>query len=184
MRECTSSWKAESASPFSQLKAKKSRSATQAAAKYSVRLPRSMARREPPMPLRSRELRRWCWRAPLSVTSSKLDPSWPKQLSTFVCHRLRVTSDQVEAIVLHSVDVRLARFLLAAIALKGQGKAGTQPIVLDLGMSQTELGLLLGASRSRVNEALAALEKLGAVRHTGSHIECDVGALQNVAQGD
>jgi CRP/FNR family cyclic AMP-dependent transcriptional regulator len=111
-------------------------------------------------------------------------PQLAQAAVTFVCHRLRVTSDQVEAIVLHSVDVRLARFLLAAIALKGQGKAGTQPIVLDLGMSQTELGLLLGASRSRVNEALAALETLGAVRHTGSHIECDVGALQSVAQGD
>jgi CRP-like cAMP-binding protein len=111
-------------------------------------------------------------------------PQLAQAAVTFVCHRLRVTSDQVEAIVLHSVDVRLARFLLAAIALKGQSKAGTQPIVLDLGMSQTELGLLLGASRSRVNEALAALEKLGAVHHAAGHVECNVGALQDVAQGD
>jgi CRP/FNR family cyclic AMP-dependent transcriptional regulator len=101
-----------------------------------------------------------------------------------VCRRLRATSDQIEAIVLHLVEARLARFLLTAIALKGKGDAGTQPVALDLGMSQTELGLLLGASRSKVNEALATLEKLGAIHHTAGHIECNVGALQTVAQGD
>jgi CRP/FNR family transcriptional regulator, cyclic AMP receptor protein len=111
-------------------------------------------------------------------------PQLAQAAVNFVCRRLRATSDQIEAIALHSIEGRLARLLLAAIALKGQGKAGTQPVALDLGMSQTELGLLLGASRSRVNDALGALEKLGAVRHTGRHIECDVGALQNFAQGD
>jgi CRP/FNR family cyclic AMP-dependent transcriptional regulator len=80
--------------------------------------------------------------------------------------------------------VRLARFLLAAIAMKGQDEANLRPVVLDLGMSQTELGLLLGASRSQVNEALATLETRGAARHTGRHIECNVGVLQDIAQGD
>ena len=51
-------------------------------------------------------------------------------------------------------------------------------------MSQTELGLLLGASRSKVNEALATLENLGVVHHTAGHIECNVGALQDIAQAD
>jgi len=101
-----------------------------------------------------------------------------------LCRKLRRTSEQIEAIALHSTQVRLARFLLAAIAMKGQGEANLRPIVVDLGMSQTELGLLLGASRSKVNEALATLEKLGAARHTGRHIECNVGVLQDIAQGD
>ena len=35
----------------------------------------------------------------------------------FVCRRLRATSEQVEAIALHSAQVRLARYLLAGIAL-------------------------------------------------------------------
>jgi CRP/FNR family cyclic AMP-dependent transcriptional regulator len=99
-----------------------------------------------------------------------------------LCRRLRATSEQVEAIALHSVEVRLARFLLAAIALRGQGEVGTQPVVLDLGMSQTELGLLLGASRSKVNEALTALEQRGAVHRTEGRFACDVPALQEVAQ--
>jgi len=101
-----------------------------------------------------------------------------------LCRKLRRTSEQIEAIALHSTQVRLARFLLTAIAMKGQGEANLQPVVLDLGMSQTELGLLLGASRSKVNEALATLEKLGAARHSGRHIECNVSALQDIAQSD
>jgi len=101
-----------------------------------------------------------------------------------LCRKLRRTSEQIEAIALHSTQVRLARFLLAAVAMKGQGEANLRPVVLDLGMSQTELGLLLGASRSKVNEALATLEKLGAARHSGRHIECNVSALQGIAQGD
>jgi CRP/FNR family cyclic AMP-dependent transcriptional regulator len=101
-----------------------------------------------------------------------------------LCRKLRRTSEQIEAIALHSTQVRLARFLLAAIAMKGQGEANLRPVVLDLGMSQTELGLLLGASRSKVNEALATLEKLGAARHSGRHIECNVSALQDIAQSD
>src|SRR5262245_40658196 len=101
-----------------------------------------------------------------------------------LCRKLRRTSEQIEAIALHSTQVRLARFLLAAIAMKGQSEANFRSVELDLTMSQTELGLLLGASRSKVNEALAALEKLGAARHTGRHIECNVGVLQDIAQGD
>jgi len=100
-----------------------------------------------------------------------------------LCRKLRRTSEQIEAIALHSTQVRLARFLLAAIAMKGQGEANLRPVVVDLGMSQTELGLLLGSSRSKVNEALATLERLDALHHTGGHIKCNVGALQNIAQG-
>ena len=100
-----------------------------------------------------------------------------------LCRKLRKTSEQIEAIALHSTQVRLARFLLTAIAMK-EGEAKSRPFVLDLGMSQTELGLLLGASRSKVNEALANLEKLGAARHTGRHIECNWSVLQDIAQGD
>jgi CRP/FNR family transcriptional regulator, cyclic AMP receptor protein len=100
----------------------------------------------------------------------------------FVCRRLRATSEQIETIALHSTEVRLARFLLAAIALRGQSEAGTQLASLDLGMSQTELGLLLGASRSKINEALAALERLEAVHRSEGRVACNVRALQDIAQ--
>ena len=111
-------------------------------------------------------------------------PQLAEAAVALLCRRLRATSEQIEAIALHSTQVRLARFLLAAIAMKGQGEANVGPVVLNLGMSQTELGLLLGASRSKVNEALATLEKLGAVHHAAGHIECNLRALQDIAQGD
>ena len=113
----------------------------------------------------------------------KARPQLAQAAITFVCRRLRTTNDQIEAIALHSIEVRLARFL-ATVGLRGHGKVGTQPVALDLGMSQTELGQLLGASRSRVNKALAVLEELGAIQHTASRIECNVVVLQHVAQGD
>ena len=111
-------------------------------------------------------------------------PQLAQAAVALLCRRLRATSEQMEAIALHSTQVRLARYLMAAMAMKGQDEANSRPVVVDLGMSQTELGLLLGASRSKVNDALATLEKLGAVRHTGQHIECNVGLLQDIAQGD
>jgi CRP/FNR family transcriptional regulator, cyclic AMP receptor protein len=110
-------------------------------------------------------------------------PQLAQAVIALLCRRLRATSEQVEAIALHSTQVRLARFLLAAIAIK-EGKANLLPAVLDIDMSQTELGSLLGASRTKVNDALATLEKLGAVHHTGGHIECHVDALQDVARDD
>ena len=111
-------------------------------------------------------------------------PQFAQAAVTYVCHRLRATSDQIAVIALHSIEVRLARFLLAAIAMRGQGGTGSQPIPLNLGMSQTELGLLLGGSRSKINEALATLKKLGAIRRASGHIECNMGALQEIAQTD
>jgi CRP/FNR family cyclic AMP-dependent transcriptional regulator len=111
-------------------------------------------------------------------------PQLAQAAVAFVCRRLRATSDQVEAIALHSTQVRLARFLLVAIALKGRSESDLQPVAFDLGMSQAELGLLLGASRSKVNEALAALEERGAVHRTAGRIECNAGALRDVAQSE
>jgi CRP/FNR family cyclic AMP-dependent transcriptional regulator len=111
-------------------------------------------------------------------------PQLAQAAVTLVCGRLRATTDQIESIALHSTRVRLARFLLAAVVMKRQRQASAHRVVVDLGMSQTELGLLLGSSRSKVNEALAALEKLGALHHAAGQIECDVGALQDVARDE
>ena len=57
-------------------------------------------------------------------------PQLAQAAVALLCRRLRATSDQIEGIALHSTQVRLARFLLAAIALKGQGEAHLRPIVL------------------------------------------------------
>ncbi len=50
-----------------------------------------------------------------------------------------------------------------------------------LGMSQNELALLVGASRQKVNAALALLEDTGAVKRSGSRLVCNVAKLQRLA---
>lgn len=98
----------------------------------------------------------------------------------FLCQRLRETSEQAEAIALHPIEVRLARFFLSKCKLREASGAGTKTS-LDLGMSQNELALLVGASRQKVNAALALLEEAGAVKRTGSRVACNVAKLQRMA---
>ena len=51
---------------------------------------------------------------------------------------------------------------------------------LDIGMSQGELALLLGASRPKINEALGKLEETGAIGRTLDRIFCDPVKLAEV----
>src|SRR5262245_44728705 len=99
----------------------------------------------------------------------------------FLCARLRETDQRLEAIALHRIEVRLARLLLSALKLKDPAATGGKPVVLDLGMSQGELALLIGASRPKVNIALTMLEDMGAITRTGSTLTCDTEVLQNDA---
>src|SRR3990170_2456801 len=52
---------------------------------------------------------------------------------------------RVEAITLHRIEVRLARLILSALKAQPAAAKG-QKASLDLGMSQSELALLIGAS--------------------------------------
>ena len=98
----------------------------------------------------------------------------------FLCQRLRDTDQRLEAIALHRIEVRLARLMLSALKLQSatakDGKAK-----LDLGMSQGELALLIGASRPKVNIALTMLEDMGAITRAGSGYTCDLEILESVA---
>ena len=99
----------------------------------------------------------------------------------FLCARLRDTDQQLEAIALHPIEVRLARLFLSAIKLQGlTPKAGR--VELAMGMSQSEVGLLIGASRPKVNGALATLEGSGAITKTESGFTCSVDRLEQVAE--
>jgi CRP/FNR family transcriptional regulator, cyclic AMP receptor protein len=111
------------------------------------------------------------------------NPRVARAAIAFLCQRLRATSDQFEAVALHRIEVRLARFLLLRCE---QGKEqGIDPATaFELGMSQTELALLLGATRQKVNAALKLLENEGAIKRTGSTLSCDVAKLQRSAEPD
>ncbi len=98
----------------------------------------------------------------------------------FLCSRLREADQQLEAIALYPIEGRLARFFLAAARAKApDGKDGR--VTIDLPMSQSELALLIGASRPKVNTALSVLESSGALERSGTRIICDLEELQAIA---
>ncbi|MGL4323877.1 MAG: Crp/Fnr family transcriptional regulator [Beijerinckiaceae bacterium] len=98
---------------------------------------------------------------------------------TFLCKRLRDTTEQLEAIALYPIEVRLARFLL--VALQGRAAEPGKRIPLELGFSQSELAQLLGASRPKVNGALRMLEEMGAIKRTSDRLFCSPALLMKVA---
>jgi len=98
----------------------------------------------------------------------------------FLCTRLRETDQRLEAIALHRIEVRLARLLLSVLQLE-QPTAKGSSVPLTLGMSQTELALLIGASRPKVNVALAVLQDMGAITRKGGELRCDTSILQSIA---
>ena len=103
-----------------------------------------------------------------------------ERLISFLCQRLRETSYQLESIALHPMHVRLARFFLVALGDR-KAPAGKR-IPIELGMSQNEISLLLGASRPKINEALGTLEKSGAINRTIDRIFCDPAKLGEIAR--
>ena len=73
--------------------------------------------------------------------------------------------------------------MLSALKLQGAvSKDGEAK--LDLGLSQSEVGLLIGASRPKVNLALTALEDMGAITRSGAAYICNVDILSSVADMD
>lgn len=101
----------------------------------------------------------------------------------FLSARLRDADEQLEAIALHPIEARLARFFLAAARQKDpSGKS--ERITLSIPISQSELALLVGASRPKVNAALALLETEGAIERKGSEVVCDILALSGLGAVD
>lgn len=99
----------------------------------------------------------------------------------FLCQRLRETDQRLEAIALHRIEVRLARLILSVLKLEAPGKRG-DAVPLNLGMSQGEMALLIGASRPKVNIALTQLEDMGAIKRAGAKLTCNVDELEIIAE--
>ena len=107
-------------------------------------------------------------------------PRLSSAIINFLCKRLRTTDHKLEAIALHSIEVRLARFLLATAQTQhGEGLNNRADLSLDI--SQSELGLLIGASRPKVNAALVALEEDGAITRSHANIVCNIAILKRCA---
>ena len=102
------------------------------------------------------------------------------QISTSIiellCERMRGLSNHAEGISLFSIEIRLARYMLSE--LERQANSDSR-IVFDI--TQSELGLLLGASRPKINFALSALQDSGAIRRDGNTIHCDKTLLEQAS---
>jgi CRP/FNR family cyclic AMP-dependent transcriptional regulator len=109
-------------------------------------------------------------------------PAISEAVVSFLCQRLRNVSDKLETIALYPTDVRLARFLL--VALGDRTAPAGKRVPIELNFSQSELALLLGASRPKINEALGVLEKAGAVGRTSDRLFCDRAKLAVIARWD
>jgi CRP/FNR family transcriptional regulator, cyclic AMP receptor protein len=109
-------------------------------------------------------------------------PAVSDAVISFLCERLRNVSDKLETIALYPLEVRLARFLLAA--LKGRPDSPGRRLPLELRFSQSELALLLGASRPKINLALGSLESAGAIGRTSDRLFCDRAKLAAIAQSN
>lgn len=97
----------------------------------------------------------------------------------FLCARLRETDLKLEVVALQSVEVRLAWFLLASLE-RQSADATTGKVSLNLGISQTEIGLLIGATRPKVNGALVQLESRRTISRTSAGLVCDIDALRRI----
>jgi CRP/FNR family transcriptional regulator, cyclic AMP receptor protein len=107
-------------------------------------------------------------------------PALSKRVVLFLCRRLRQMTHQIESVALQPVDVRVARFILSSL---GSHRAPPgKRIPIELGFSQGELSQLIGATRPKVNAAIASLEKAGAVRRTLDRLFCDPEALARIAR--
>ena len=110
-------------------------------------------------------------------------PALAEAAIKFLSARLRDADAQLEAIALHSIEGRLARFFLAAARTK-DATGSNDRITINLPISQSELALLVGASRPKVNAALALLEAEGAITRKGQNIVCDIETLSGLAGVD
>lgn len=107
-------------------------------------------------------------------------PVLARAVMRFLCARLREVSDHLEHVALLPIEARVARYILDRLTEQADG-ASTRQRRIALGLSQTELALLLGASRPKVSGAFGTLEAAGAIRRVGNEIECDAELLEDMA---
>lgn len=115
------------------------------------------------------------------------NPAMMEAIVEFLCQRLREADMQLEGVALHRIEVRLARFLtgLALQVSQDRDNQDDDTVDVELGMSQGELALLLGASRPKVNAAMKMLEDQGAVTRTSESVGrliCDLEMLRVIAE--
>jgi CRP/FNR family transcriptional regulator, cyclic AMP receptor protein len=102
-------------------------------------------------------------------------------MARYLCSMLRATNFQMESIALYDLQTRLIRFLLMSVR-QTYGENPPEMAHIDIGMSQTDLAAVLGATRPRVNNALQELIVAGVIRRNGNILICSLPQLQDMAE--
>ncbi|HXC91241.1 MAG TPA: Crp/Fnr family transcriptional regulator [Stellaceae bacterium] len=100
-------------------------------------------------------------------------------LIKILCQRLRQTSEQVEDLQFRHLEGRIAKALLHLS--ERSGRPAAEGRVLELHMSQSELGNIVGSSRESVNKQLQAWQKAGFIDLAkGSIVIRDAAAIEQL----
>lgn len=112
-------------------------------------------------------------------------PGLARAVIRYLSRRLRETTYQLESVALYELAPRLARFLLATLRqAHGPALGNRDHAALTLDLDQSEIAAILGASRPKLNRALASLEDEGAIRRDGRQLVCDIAVLSDIASAD
>jgi CRP/FNR family transcriptional regulator, cyclic AMP receptor protein len=123
----------------------------------------------------------------LVITRGRLDaiiaqnPAVAMAFVKALCTRLRDTTDQLESIALRSLEQRLAQ-LLANLARATGIK--TRFVDLTLDISQSEIAMMVNASRPKVNQILVAWHGAGIATRTSGTLRLDCDRLQDIADSE
>jgi CRP/FNR family cyclic AMP-dependent transcriptional regulator len=98
----------------------------------------------------------------------EMKPSVAIRLIGVLCQKLRRTTEVLEEKMLFSAASRVARGLLRLAA--EHGRRTREGVLIDLKLSQSELGALIGLSRENVNRQLSAWRDNGIVSLRGGRI--------------
>lgn len=96
-------------------------------------------------------------------------PDLTYNLVRMLCARLRLANEQIRSLSSLDVAGRLARQLAAFAERYGRQEPALGGLVIDLRLTQTDLGELVGASRERVNQVMGELKQRGLISLDSVH---------------
>jgi|SRR5947209_429357 len=106
-------------------------------------------------------------------------PKLAQALFGALCTRLRILTDQLEAIALFPLETRLARLFLQLI--NAGGASGAQTARVPANITQAEMAALIAGSRSKVNKTLSHWRDTGLLKSEPGYFVFDVGALKDLS---
>jgi CRP/FNR family transcriptional regulator, cyclic AMP receptor protein len=117
------------------------------------------------------------------LAAAEAHPALAMAVARYLASLLRNTNYQMESIALYDLRMRLIRFILFTVAQVHGDTPGAAP-TLRLGLNQTDLSSVLGASRPKVNMALQALIAEGALTRKGEGLVCNLQLLNDLLDAD